>query len=99
MENNNNTGIIITIVAILVIIGGIAFAGMYSKDDSMKKDEITNTQNMNNNNDIEKGVMVGGAMMVPSKDIVENAMNAKNVKSASNTNRTMAVCKVMLVAM
>ncbi len=25
------------------------------------------------------GVMVGGAMMVPSKNIVENAMNAKNV--------------------
>jgi uncharacterized surface protein with fasciclin (FAS1) repeats len=31
---------------------------------------------MNNN---EKGVMVGGAMMVPSKNIVENAMNASNV--------------------
>ncbi|MBA3733529.1 fasciclin domain-containing protein [Patescibacteria group bacterium] len=29
----------------------------------------------------EKGVMVGGAMMVPSKNIVENAMNANNVKT------------------
>jgi uncharacterized surface protein with fasciclin (FAS1) repeats len=29
--------------------------------------------------DNEKGVMVGGAMMVPSKNIVENAMNADNV--------------------
>ena len=27
----------------------------------------------------EQGVMVGGAMMVPSKNIVENAMNANNV--------------------
>jgi uncharacterized surface protein with fasciclin (FAS1) repeats len=27
----------------------------------------------------EKGVMVGGAMMVPSKNIVENAANANNV--------------------
>ena len=27
----------------------------------------------------ETGVMVGGAMMVPSKDIVENALNASNV--------------------
>lgn len=29
--------------------------------------------------DSETGVMVGGAMMVPSKNIVENAMNADNV--------------------
>ena len=29
----------------------------------------------------EHGVMVGGAMMVPSKNIVENAMNASNVKT------------------
>ena len=29
----------------------------------------------------EQGVMVGGAMMVPSKNIVENAMNANNVKT------------------
>ena len=27
------------------------------------------------------GVMVGGAMMTPDKDIVENAMNANNVKT------------------
>ena len=27
----------------------------------------------------EQGIMVGGAMMVPSKNIVENAMNADNV--------------------
>src|SRR5882757_3407099 len=26
----------------------------------------------------EKGVMVGGAMMVPSKDIVDNAVNSKD---------------------
>src|ERR1700722_14040130 len=30
---------------------------------------------------MEKGIMVGGAMMVPEKDIVENAMNANNVKT------------------
>jgi len=28
---------------------------------------------------MEQGILVGGAMMVPSKDIVENAMNADNV--------------------
>ncbi|MES2437067.1 MAG: fasciclin domain-containing protein [Patescibacteria group bacterium] len=32
-------------------------------------------------NSQEQGVMVGGAMMVPSKNIVENAMNANNVKT------------------
>ena len=31
--------------------------------------------------DNEHGVMVGGAMMVPSKNIVENAMQADNVKT------------------
>ncbi len=41
------------------------------------------TPPMNNDNammnDDETGVMVGGAMMVPSKNIVENAVNADNV--------------------
>ncbi len=31
--------------------------------------------------DNTKGVMVGGALMTPDKDIVENAMNANNVKT------------------
>ena len=29
----------------------------------------------------QKGIMVGGAMMTPDKDIVENAMQANNVKT------------------
>lgn len=39
---------------------------MMMNDDSMMMDD-------------EEGVMVGGAMMVQSKDIVDNAMNANNV--------------------
>ncbi|NDK09285.1 fasciclin domain-containing protein [Candidatus Gracilibacteria bacterium] len=35
--------------------------------------------NQNMDNMDEDGVMVGGAMMVPSLDIVDNAMNADNV--------------------
>lgn len=46
------------------------------EDDSMANDESTMEDDAMME---EEGVMVGGAMMVPSKDIVENAMNANNV--------------------
>lgn len=47
-------------------------------------DDMNSTPPPMNNDDAmmqgdEQGVMVGGAMMVPSKNIVENAVNADNV--------------------
>ena len=40
----------------------------------MKKDEAAKKDSMMK----EEGVMVGGALMVPSKDIVDNAVNSKD---------------------
>lgn len=40
---------------------------------------VTPTPGMETDSTIVKGVMVGGALMTPDKDIVANALNAKNV--------------------
>ena len=70
MENKG----VIALVAVVVIIGG-AFALMRSgksEDAAMmqKAPEMANTQ---------EGVMVGGALMTPNLDIVDNAVHANNV--------------------
>lgn len=70
MENKG----VIALVAVVVIIGG-AFALMRSgkSDDAammQKAPEMANTQ---------EGVMVGGALMTPNLDIVDNAVHANNV--------------------
>lgn len=70
MENKG----VIALVAVVVIIGG-AFALMHSgkSDDAammQKAPEMANTQ---------EGVMVGGALMTPNLDIVDNAVHANNV--------------------
>ena len=56
-------GIVVGIVAVLLIVGGIAiYASRKTDSDKMSS-----------------GVMVGGALMTPGKDIVDNAANASNV--------------------
>lgn len=62
---------IIAIVAI-VIIGIIIAMTSSKKDGSMNKNTMDNTMK-------EEGVMVGGAAMLPSRDIVDNAVLASNV--------------------
>lgn len=61
-------------------------AGCGNQDDAMMNETQNNNgnamMNENSNGDAmmnEAGVEVGGAMMVPSKDIVDNAANASNV--------------------
>lgn len=66
-----NTGAIILIV-IIIVIGAIFIGKSASKNNSMTMEE----KSMMNN---EEGVMVGGAMMLPSRDIVDNAVLASNV--------------------
>ena len=83
MEKTSNTGTIVTIVVIvLVLIGVVAFMkSSDKKDDSMMKtdDAKMMTKDEGTMPAPEQGVMVGGAMMVKSKDIVDNAVNASNV--------------------
>lgn len=72
MENNKMVVAIITLVIGMVVGGGIG----YAMGNNMDKDEKSS---MNNSARQEDGVTVGGAKMVASKDIVDNAVNAKNV--------------------
>lgn len=71
-------GAIVTLV-IGAVVGGAAgyAAGNNMKDDSSKQNNSTQSADkMNSDND---GVTVGGAKMVRSLDLVDNAVNAKNV--------------------
>ncbi len=62
------------VVVILLVLGALYVHSM--KKDAMMGD-TTNTTSMNENT--TGGVMVGGALMTPDRDIVANAMNASNV--------------------
>ncbi len=66
MKQGNIIIIALVIIAVLAV-GGVAL--MNSKKSMMNQPST----------DTSKGVMVGGAMMTPDKDIVMNAMNANNV--------------------
>lgn len=74
MENKTLT-ISILVIGVLLI-GGVVFAMSKSDDAMMEDDSSMNDTSMMQN---EGGVMVGGALMTPDRDIVENAMNASNV--------------------
>lgn len=84
-DTNSNTGIIITIVVIILLIVGAIWLNKSSKDKDMDmmKNTPSNTNMMTQDQGAmmqqETGVMVGGALMVQSKDIVDNAVNANNV--------------------
>jgi transforming growth factor-beta-induced protein len=71
---SKNSIIISAVLVILVVVIGVAVGtSMSKKEDTAKKD--------NNSKMEEKTVMVGGAAMYPSKNIVENISNANNLTS------------------
>jgi uncharacterized surface protein with fasciclin (FAS1) repeats len=75
----NNT-LVIGLVVVIGIVGIFALTQMNNDDRATDMSVATTTpENMESETMEEEGVMVGGAMMVPSMDIVENAMNANNV--------------------
>ncbi|MEO7922159.1 MAG: fasciclin domain-containing protein [Chitinophagaceae bacterium] len=74
-----------------------SFVACNNDSKTTKETKMEDTATMNNNNmepkmDEEKGVMVGGANMVPSKDIVDNAAG-----SADHTTLVAAVKAAGLV--
>lgn len=76
---------IIVIVAIVAVVGVGAYFMMGNKtmmkSDSSETMQASMAPAMESSDkmmDNEKGVMVGGAMMVPSKDIVDNAVGSKD---------------------
>lgn len=82
------TSYVVGAIVIVVIIVGVALISKMQKSDSQMAEKQTNqsmedktmavkeTKSMESN---QEGVMVGGALMVKSKNIVENAMGASNV--------------------
>jgi len=80
-----STAVIIGVLAVVALIGVYFFSqtdtteNMATMDmDGEMESEMDNSEDMDMDDDTD-GVMVGGAMMMPSMDIVENAMNADNV--------------------
>ena len=76
----NSTMIIAAVVIVLVVAVGAYAMSKSNNQKMMNKNEAVQKEGgdekMNNNSE---GVMVGGALMVPNRDIVDNAVNASNV--------------------
>lgn len=70
---------IAALFAVFLLVGGGCSLGSKTDDTAMHDDDTRMTDDNMMGDDMESGVMVGGAMMVPSKNIVENAMNASNL--------------------
>lgn len=84
----NSTILIVGIIALVVVLG-LAWYNMNSNKDTseamMESESMDSTQvetgdamEAGDAMKEEEGVMVGGAMMVPSKDIVDNAVGSKD---------------------
>jgi len=71
-ENGNKTAMWVAIAAIILVIIAIFAMNNKDADDNMVITDENQVEEMD-------GVLVGGALMVPNLDIVENAMNADNV--------------------
>lgn len=81
MESTHKSKAVAALVALLiggVVGGGIGYAAGNSMD-STTKDSKTGVSMNKNSSDNADGVMVGGALMVRDKDIVDNAVEANNV--------------------
>jgi uncharacterized surface protein with fasciclin (FAS1) repeats len=75
----NNKG---TLWAVIIIVAIVLIVWLVKKDNGMaENDSKVMGTNVENKSMMQKedGVMVGGAMMVKSRDIVDNAVNANNV--------------------
>jgi uncharacterized surface protein with fasciclin (FAS1) repeats len=79
MESHSKvTTAIVTMAIGLVVGGGIGWA-IADMNKDMNNNSSTNSSQMSAND--SDGVTVGGAKMVKDKDIVDNAVNAKNVST------------------
>jgi len=79
--NKNTTIAIIAVIAILIVGGIVYAANQPDRDDAMMKDKDGDSMMQDKDDAMMKddGVMVGGAMMTPNRDIVANASDASNV--------------------
>jgi uncharacterized surface protein with fasciclin (FAS1) repeats len=78
MDSGNKTAMLAVALIIGLVVGG--FGGWMIGD--MKKDNaMTASANTSSMAEQKSGVLVGGALMVRDKDIVDNAVNAPNVST------------------
>lgn len=70
-------GIIIAIVGLVIVVGLVMWFAMMNKSEDKMALNSAQNENMVDQNSSE-GVMVGGALMTPDKDIVDNAVNSKD---------------------
>ena len=77
MESVKSTAIVVGILALLIG-GGIGYAAGNSSKDM---DDNNTSMSQSETKMADDGVTVGGAKMVSSKDIVDNAVNASNVST------------------
>jgi uncharacterized surface protein with fasciclin (FAS1) repeats len=68
----------IVLLIAVVIVGGIWWSNS-KKNDMIVKDNNTTVDTVGTVNNNEQGVLVGGALMIQSRDIVDNAVRASNV--------------------
>ncbi len=76
--NNNKNLLIGIVVAVIVVIGGVAIYSSMQKGDSDTMAPMPSDTSMAMET-TSKGVLVGGAYMTPDKNLVQNAANANNV--------------------
>jgi len=76
MEQKNNSTLTFIIIALVVIAGGV-FIYNGTRNESMTAGTTNSTKPIENGT--QDGVMVGGALMVNSKYIVDNAVGADNL--------------------
>lgn len=75
---NNNSTVIGVLIVIVVVIAGIVIYSMSGSSSSMMTASTTSAAQTTAQS-TNQGVLVGGAYMTPDRDIVANAVNAKNV--------------------
>ena len=74
-----NKTLLIVIIAIVIVGGGIFLSKKMMKPaEPTTAMQQTPSQAMQPSSAMQQGVMVGGAAMVPDKDIVANALNSKD---------------------
>lgn len=73
----SKTAITTLVIVGILVVGGIVYAASH-KSSNMAMTASSTSGAMANSTQ-PQGVMVGGALMTPDRDIVENAMNANNV--------------------
>lgn len=88
MQNvkGSSTILIVGIIAVVVVLGLVMYNMNKDTDSAMMESEKMDSNQMEKGETMEagdamkkeEGVMVGGAMMVQSKDIVDNAMMSKD---------------------